>query len=61
MNTYQENGYANRAEYLRSMSDEYGIDLATVHALANALGPQEDFDGLVVALEDAENETEKDE
>ncbi len=47
---YTENGYANRKEYLRSLCEEYDAD--KVHALANLLGPSEDFDGLVTALED---------
>ena len=50
MNAYKANGYANRAEYLDSLCDEYDAD--TVHMLADLLGPDEDFDGLVTSLED---------
>lgn len=51
---YQEHGYANRMEYLKDMADEHGLSLATVLACAQLLGPDEDFDGLINALEDAE-------
>ena len=50
--SYQDSGYANRREYLESLADEYGIDKKIVFALADALGPNEDFDGLVTELED---------
>lgn len=49
-NVYRENGYLNRSDYLHSLCEEYSP--AKVYALANALGPSEDFDGLVVALGD---------
>lgn len=49
---YLEYGAENRAEYLEMLSDEYDVDLATVYALADVLGPMEDFDGLVTSLED---------
>ena len=52
MNIYKENGYENRTEYLKSLHDMTGIDLNTVYALADMLGPDEDFDGLVTSLED---------
>ena len=50
MNPYKDHGYKNRNEYLESLSEEYGED--SVMALAELLGPEEDFDGLVVVLED---------
>ena len=50
---YQENGYADRADYLNSLSEDYGIPAEAVLALAEVLGPDEDFDGLVSNLEDA--------
>lgn len=53
MSVYTENGYTNRTEYLRSLSEDYGVDMETVMALANLLGPEEDFDGLVCQLEEA--------
>jgi len=54
-NIYQENGYENRKDYLKSVADEYGIDLGIVCLLADVLGPNEDFDGLISALEDFDN------
>lgn len=50
---YQENGYADRDDYLNSLSEDYGIPNDAVQALAEVLGPDEDFDGLVSNLEDA--------
>lgn len=47
---YEENGYKNREEYLDSLSEEYGSD--NVYALADLLGEEEDFDGLISSLED---------
>jgi hypothetical protein len=52
MTVYTENGYKSRANYLRCMSEDYGVPLQTVLALADMLGENEDFDGLVIALED---------
>lgn len=49
---YQENGYENRADYLSCMAEDYGVPLDTVKALADLLGENEDFDGLINALED---------
>lgn len=54
-NIYQENGYKNRKDYLKSVADEYGIDLEIVYSLASVLGPNEDFDGLISELEDFDN------
>jgi len=50
MNDYIELGYKNRRDYLESLAEEYDRD--KVFALAALLGPSEDFDGLVTALED---------
>ena len=52
--TYQENGYQNRKDYLQCLSEDYGVPYETVQSLADMLGENEDFDGLVSALEDAE-------
>jgi len=49
---YKEYGYESRKDYLKSLSDEYGIDFATVNYLADVLGETEDFDGLITTLED---------
>lgn len=56
MSIYQENGYKNRRDYLNNVGDEYGVPRDVVYMLADVLGPNEDFDGLVCALEDAESE-----
>lgn len=50
---YQENGYKHRDDYLNSLSEDYGVPIDAVLALAEVLGPDEDFDGLVSNLEDA--------
>ena len=47
---YQQHGYADRAEYLAELSDEYGAEL--VDALTSMLPESEDFDGLVIELQD---------
>jgi hypothetical protein len=49
---YFDNGYKNRDDYLRCMAEEYAVPLATVYALAELLGENEDFDGLVTSLAD---------
>lgn len=51
-NPYIENGFTNRRDYLANLADEYGVDRTTVFAMAQLLGPTEDFDGLISALED---------
>ncbi|ALS22262.1 hypothetical protein [Paenibacillus naphthalenovorans] len=54
-NIYQENGYTNRREYLESLAEDYGVSLETVLAIADMYGESEDFDGLLSALEDAQD------
>lgn len=50
---YKDNGYESREHYLSCMAEDYGLDLETVvRPLADLLGPNEDFDGLISALED---------
>jgi hypothetical protein len=52
-NPYKDNADCNtREEYLKMLSDEYDIDEETVNFIADILGETEDFDGLVTALED---------
>ena len=41
-----------RKQYLTELADDYGIDINTVLALADAFGPSEDYDGLVTTLDD---------
>jgi len=50
MTDYEANGYPTRRAYLESLCEEY--DRTIVFSLAAVLGPTEDFDGLVTALED---------
>ena len=50
MSIYTDNGYANRKEYLDELREEYGN---LVDILIGVLPSSEDFDGLVIALEDA--------
>lgn len=51
---YLEYGAETRAEYLAMLADDYDVPLSTVRSLASVLGPNEDFDGLVCALEDGD-------
>lgn len=53
-NIYQEHGYYNREDYLCCLSEDWDMPFMTVKMLADMLGPNEDFDGLVTALEDAD-------
>jgi hypothetical protein len=52
MNDYIDRGHENRHAYLVSLADDTGVDLDIVRALADMLGANEDFDGLVTSLED---------
>lgn len=52
MSIYKDNDFEDRKDYLNYLSDMYGIDKSTVYYLANMLGSNEDFDGLVTTLED---------
>lgn len=49
---YILNGYKGREDYLRSLADNFGMNYITVKQMADLLGESEDFDGLVVAIED---------
>ncbi|NBS69266.1 RNA polymerase [bacterium] len=50
-NPYKAAGFENRRAYLESLAEDFPADV--VFALADILGPGEDFDGLITALEDA--------
>ena len=52
---YKENGYENRTEYLENLASNCGVDIGIVYSLADVLGPNEDFDGLVSGIEDYMN------
>lgn len=51
-NVYVENGFKDRKDYLKSLAEETGVNVETVFMLANLLGENEDFDGLVTSIED---------
>ena len=53
-NIYQQNEYTDRDNYLTCLSEDYGVSIDDVYSLAEMLGENEDFDGLVCALEDTE-------
>ena len=52
MSVYTDHGYKNRKDYLNNLSDEYEVDIETVYMMADVLGEDEDFDGLVTSLQD---------
>lgn len=52
MDVYKENGYKDRKQYLKCLAEEYNVNYYTVVLLADMLGPNEDFDGLITSLED---------
>lgn len=52
MSIYEENGYEDRKAYLRDLAEQYDVEVSYVFSLANLLGPEEDFDGLVSAVQD---------
>ena len=49
---YERKGFRNRVSYLKSLAEDYDVDITVVAGLAQVLGPIEDFDGLIVELED---------
>jgi len=57
MNIYQENGFANRRDYLENLALDYGMNKTEVFTIASLLGRDEDFDGLVSMLDDHANKT----
>ena len=54
MSQYTDEGYESRQEYLECLAEDYGVSLDVVIALAEIMGPSEDFDGLVNEVEDLE-------
>lgn len=52
MDIYKQKGYADRYDYLSCMAEEHDVPMDAVEALADLLGPDEDFDGLINALQD---------
>jgi len=52
ISTYQAHGFRSREDYLESLSELYHAPQGTVELLAKLYGPEEDFKGLVLALEE---------
>lgn len=52
MSVYTENGYQGRENYLTCLAEEHGVDVDYVFTLAELLGHDEDFDGLVTSIEE---------
>ena len=52
MTVYEENGFTSRKDYLESLAECHDMDYEDVEMLATTLGETEDFDGLLIALED---------
>ena len=53
-NIYQQNGYVDRNDYIICLAEDYRVSIDDVYSLAEMLGENEDFDGLICALEDSE-------
>lgn len=49
----KEEGYTSLLDYLTCLSEDYDVDISIVKNLAELLGEDELFDGLVNAVEDA--------
>lgn len=49
---YKQKGFENRQAYLKSVAEEYGTHEDFVFSLAEVLGPNEDFDGLIAVIEE---------
>jgi hypothetical protein len=61
MSIYEDNGYANRKEYLECLAEECELDYKIVKILADDLGKDEDFNSLpMVACDYALSLTEDD-
>lgn len=46
-NVYKQRGFDSRQDYLIAVASTYELPLYSVEALANMLGKEEDFDGLL--------------
>jgi hypothetical protein len=51
MDIYEGNGYEDRNHYLEELALDYGLDFDSVYFLAQMLGEEDDFDGLIIAIE----------
>ncbi len=52
MDIYQHKGFENRHDYLEQLALEHGVPEDAVFAVADLLGAEEDFDGLVSMVQD---------
>lgn len=49
---YRDDGFESRVDYLRSLAEDHDLELSDILEIVDILGPGEDFDGLIVFLED---------
>ena len=54
-NRYKKAGYDTREDYLNDLAVRYNINPMIISALAEILGDEEDFDGLIPAIEDMDD------
>jgi hypothetical protein len=47
---YERQGYLSREDYLQHLAEDYNADIDTVLAIADFLGEEEDFDGLIIII-----------
>ena len=52
MTIYEQKGHTDRKAYLESLAKAHGLSVEEVKAIADTLGPAEDFDALRTTLED---------
>jgi hypothetical protein len=52
MSDHTENGNKSRTRYLEGLAKIFKVPLDVVHSIAELHGPDEDFDGLLTALDD---------
>ena len=52
MSIYTDEGFKNRKEYVLDLADNLGVPHNIALMAAEILGKSEDFDGLVIELED---------
>jgi len=47
---YQKHGYDSRCEYFQCLAEKYNVDAQEVFEIADALGEDEEFTGLITHL-----------
>jgi len=53
--TLEDYGFDTLEDYIQDLSDQYGVPTDVIYSLYDVLGESELFDGLVSAVQDAEN------